>query len=109
MDVLKELKKINPERSLDGFGFDLHEWSLAEWGNAVAGETGEMCNFIKKMHRGDLNHVRGRECVAEEMADIIIYLDLIATREGINLEQAIIDKFNKVSDRIGSSIKLIER
>lgn len=38
------------------------------------------------------------ESTGEEIADTIIYLDLLAARLGINLSDAIIKKFNKVSD-----------
>jgi NTP pyrophosphatase (non-canonical NTP hydrolase) len=108
MNVLKELTKVNEKRSLKGFGLKLTHWSLPEWGNAAAGEMGEMCNVIKKIHRGDFNDkpTEGLKKLQSEMADVIIYIDLIAKREGINLEEAIISKFNEVSDRIGCSIKI---
>jgi len=108
MNVLEKLKKVNEDRSIDGFGMSLTDWSLPEWGNAVAGEVGEMCNVIKKIHRGDFvgRPGHGNHLLQQEMADVIIYLDLIASREGIDLQQAIIDKFNVVSHRIGSDIKM---
>jgi NTP pyrophosphatase (non-canonical NTP hydrolase) len=43
---------------------------------------------------------------AKEMSDVICYLDLLASRMGIDLEKAIIEKFNEVSDRKGCKIKL---
>jgi NTP pyrophosphatase (non-canonical NTP hydrolase) len=39
--------------------------------------------------------------LAAEIADTFIYLDLLATYYGIDLEQAVIDKFNEVSEREG--------
>jgi len=108
MDVLKELKKVNEKRSIEGFGMTLNAWSLPEWGNAAAGEVGEMCNIIKKIKRGDFatEPERGKRYLAKEMADIVIYLDLIAAREQIDLGEAIVSKFNEVSDRVGCSIKI---
>lgn len=52
MNVLNELKKVNQKRCEEGFGMKLSDWSLSQWSNAVAGETGELCNIIKKVERG---------------------------------------------------------
>lgn len=108
MNVLKELRKVNEIRSLQGFGMRLTDWNLPTWGNAVAGEVGEMCNIIKKINRGDFNYnpEKAKELLKSEIADIIIYLDLLACRENINLEEAIVSKFNEVSDRRGCYIKI---
>lgn len=49
------------------------------------------------------------DCIKEigkELADIITYADLFAARLGIDLGQIVRDKFNEVSDRVGSEIKL---
>lgn len=123
MNVLEELKKVNEKRSIEGFGFQLHDWSLSQWSNAVAGETGELCNIVKKVERGDYhkrpenasdnpeyNHAYAaaqyREEIGKEAADIVIYLDLLCTREGIDLGAEIVKKFNDVSNRVGSNIKI---
>jgi len=121
MDVLTELKKVNEKRSIIGFGMKLSDWSLSQWSNAVAGETGELCNIIKKVERGDYNkrpenHSENKEYnaayaaaqyrndIAKEAADIVIYLDLLCTREGIDLGAEVVKKFNKVSQRINCNI-----
>lgn len=108
MNILKKLRKVNEKRSLVVFNTKLLDWSLPEWGNAVAGEVGEMCNIAKKIKRGDFksNKREGIELLSKEMADIIIYIDLMAKRENINLEQAIINKFNEVSNKHNCDIKL---
>ena len=108
MDVLNKLKEVNEKRSIEGFGMKLEDWTLGEWGNAVAGETGEMCNVIKKIGRGDFDKSPevAKQMLADEMADVVIYLDLIAKRQGIDFGRAIISKFNEVSDRVGTSIKI---
>lgn len=105
MDVLKKLRKVNAKRSLKVFNTALNSWSLPEWGNAVAGEVGEMCNIAKKIKRGDVLE-DGKGMLADEMADIIIYLDLMAARECISLEEAIIKKFNEVSIEKNCNIRL---
>lgn len=112
MDVLKELHAINEQRSEAAFNVKLSDWQLPVWGNAMAGEAGEACNIMKKMHRGDFSELSeeaqegAKLMLAEELADIIIYIDLIAKKENINLEKAIVNKFNKVSDEHGCDIKL---
>jgi NTP pyrophosphatase (non-canonical NTP hydrolase) len=111
IDVLKALREANGRRCEQGFGMTPHDWALPTWGNAVAGEVGEMCNIIKKHDRGDIkyngeNLPEFRRKLGDEIADIIIYLDLLAMREGISLEEVIVRKFNEVSDRRNSNIKL---
>lgn len=104
MDVLKQLKKGNQDRQKDWNT----NWSLPEWGNALSGETGELCNVIKKIHRGDfsLEEANEKELIADEAADIVTYLDLLCQKAGIDLGTAIVNKFNKVSEKIGSDVKI---
>jgi len=42
----------------------------------------------------------------DEIADMVIYADLLAQRLGRKLEDAIKNKFNQTSDKVGSDIKL---
>ncbi len=77
---------------------------LAYFGNAVAGEMGEACNIIKKLERQRHGLPGSRSTVdklADELADVIIYLDLIASMTGIDLETAVKNKFNKDSRKHG--------
>lgn len=83
---------------------DGSDWGLAEWMNAVAGELGEAANIIKKIKRGDLSLEEARPMLAAEFADIVCYLDITAFQAGVNLGQATMDKFNKVSERVGSDV-----
>ena len=85
---------------------DGSDWSLAEWMNAVAGELGEAANIIKKVRRGDLTLEEARPMLAEEFADIVTYLDITAMQAGVDLGKATQEKFNKVSKRVGSSVRL---
>ena len=86
---------------------DGSDWALSAWSNAVAGEVGEAANIIKKIERGDftLDEVRGK--LAEELADVVTYLDILAKRAGIDLGDAVIEKFNKISDSIGCMVKIM--
>ena len=107
MDVLDQLSEKGLQR-VEKFGHTLESWSLTDWGCAVAGETGELCNVLKKVHRGDytLEQANERKLIANEAADVVIYLNLLCQRAGISLKEAIVEKFNSKSDEIGSSIKL---
>jgi len=107
------LREKNLERCEKGFGHSLDSWSVAEWGNATAGECGEACNVAKKLLRFRDN-VKGNKLskeeylkeLASEIAGMLIYADLWAASQGINLAEAVIDEFNKKSNEIGSDIKI---
>lgn len=85
---------------------DGSDWSPAQWFQAMIGEAGEYANLRKKFERGDISQEEFNREAAKELADIQIYLDLLAFRLGINLSGAVIAKFNEVSLRVGSPIHL---
>jgi NTP pyrophosphatase (non-canonical NTP hydrolase) len=74
-----------------------------EWGCALSGEVGELCNFLKKISRGDKIP---KKDLAYEISGIMTYLSLLADNLDIDLEDAIIEKFNVVSKRWGSKYRL---
>jgi NTP pyrophosphatase (non-canonical NTP hydrolase) len=102
---LKTLSQANAERLATTAVYEKcrTEWSLADWINALAGETGELCNLVKKIRRGDV--IDAKE-LGKELADIVIYADLLASQMGLDLSECVQQKFNEVSDRVGSQIKL---
>lgn len=77
----------------------------------LAGEIGEACNVIKKLERERLG-IRGsrgtKEQLAEELADGVICLDLIAMHEGIDLDEAVRNKFNATSEQVGLKTRLVK-
>lgn len=97
-----QLREANVARCEKHF-HKLNSWSSTDWACALAGEVGELCNFIKKARRGQ--NIPQQE-FAKEIADIQCYLDLLAASMDIDLAQATIDKFNEVSDRKNSKIRL---
>lgn len=112
--TFKILRDTNIKRCEDVF-HPVDSWSLTDWATAMAGECGEACNEIKKLRRLDgadksvdtpFNRKRLTENVANELADLVIYADLLAARMGIDLGQAVVDKFNEVSEKRGSVFKL---
>lgn len=82
------------------------DWSPAEWMQATVGELGELANLMKKIRRGDMSieDPAVAQEVAHEIADVAIYLDILADQFDIDLGRAIIDKFNIVSDRVGAAV-----
>lgn len=107
-----ELRAVNVERC-EAHYHPLADWSLADWLMAVTGELGELANVVKHARRGE-NHgpvktdgVLDVAALAEEAADVVIYLDLLCARAGVDLAAAVREKFNRVShDRLFCSIVL---
>lgn len=79
-------------------------WSPMQWGCALAGEVGELCNVLKKYERQMPSDPKPDDlygAVCEEIADVLTYLDLLAAWFDIDLARVTILKFNKVSQRAG--------
>lgn len=108
---------------------DGSDWSLNDWIVAVTGELGELANLAKKLRRGDftldtpIDRPKDRgalgfgphgtismtygQWMREEVADIIIYLDILAKQIGaVDLGQLVRKVFNKKSDEIRVDVKL---
>ena len=66
----------------------------------LGGETGEALNIVKKIVREAIG-IRGSRSttaqLAEELADIVICVDLLAMELNIELNKTIIEKFDKTS------------
>lgn len=112
--TFRALSEKNLERceSKAGFNHRLNSWSINDWAVAVAGETGEMCNFAKKLKRvydgiepdPDLDAGSLIVKIGKEISDIVIYCDLLAQRMGLDLGEEVMRKFNETSDKIKSPI-----
>jgi NTP pyrophosphatase (non-canonical NTP hydrolase) len=79
-------------------------WTLADWSNAVAGEVGEACNVVKKLRRFDLGTTGNkhsaqfyRDQLQAEIGDVLIYLDLLANKAGLDLGACARHSFNAKS------------
>jgi NTP pyrophosphatase (non-canonical NTP hydrolase) len=113
------LARVNRERCEAAF-HSVEVWAPWEWSNAMAGECGEACNITKKMNRiwpanqfkqnwnkpEDQRMAELEAQLADEIADVVIYADLLAQRIGRNLGDIVREKFNKKSDEIKSEVKL---
>jgi NTP pyrophosphatase (non-canonical NTP hydrolase) len=92
----------------NGFNHKLESWSLSDWMTALAGEVGEAANIIKKLNRvrdgipGNKESVEElRAALADELADVAVYLDLMAQAAGFDLSTIRDAKFAKTSRKIG--------
>lgn len=73
-----QLREANVARC-QAFGHgDVGNWTPAQWAIAMAGEVGEVLGQVKKIWRGDVRWVS----LADELADVVIYHDLLAARLG---------------------------
>jgi len=75
----------------------------------LGGEVGELLNVVKKMEREDRGWRGSRAApddFADECADVLICLDKLARRKGVDLADATARKFNATSDKVGLSQKL---
>lgn len=123
----QEFQAVNMARSIGPF--QCGDKSNLYWVSALVEELGELAGATKKLDRGfnarelkkmqdkwQKNNVgmelpsrgeseaewRGEKMQAQasEAADIFIYLDLFCQRNGINLFEAVKEKFNKVSEEM---------
>lgn len=74
-----------------------------QWGCATAGEAGELCNLLKKWERDGNVPLAD---IGREAADVVCYLDLLCARMGLHLGECVREKFNEVSGRMGSEVRL---
>lgn len=107
VDFLHQLRRVNTERyeawvgdADAGIMFDALE---------LGGEVGELLNVVKKLEREERGW-RGLRAepadFADECADVLICLDKLARRRGVDLIAATIAKFNATSDKVGLPHKL---
>lgn len=112
----RQFSALNLQRAKRWHQGDITNWSVNDWLAAMGGEAGEALNAGKKHRRilsGFQQHgnvpaslAQAEEKIMEELADVVIYADLVASRLGRDLFDAIVKKFNAVSDREGFSEKI---
>ena len=95
-----DLRDANVDRCAEVW-HPLHAWNVLEWGAAAAGELGEALNLAKKIFTGryggePMSSVAITK-LGHELANAIIYIDLMAARMGIDLAEAVKSKFNQTS------------
>lgn len=104
MAIFRTLRKANASRQEAWCDGGDPAPDLAFRGVELAGEVGEALNVIKKIER-ERRGWRGSRAslddLADELADVVICADLAAMAAGIDLEAAIVRKFNATSEKVG--------
>jgi len=75
----------------------------------LGGEAGEALNLVKKLERqrlGIAGSTATLEQLADELADVLICVDLVAMTAGIDLEAALVRKFNASSEKLGVKTRM---
>jgi NTP pyrophosphatase (non-canonical NTP hydrolase) len=104
---LQDLRHANQKRHVEwAKGVDV---PLSFRGLELAGEAGEVCNELKKLERARLGMVGSKDNIdglKEELADVLVCVDLIAMDLNIDLSEVLRAKFNKTSEKYGLSTRL---
>jgi NTP pyrophosphatase (non-canonical NTP hydrolase) len=109
--TFEEFRKANVTRCLKWHPGGIESWSASDWLTAVTGELGELASLLKMRNR-ERDGLPGNKFsptdkqVADELADVVTYLDLLAVALHIDLGKAAVEKFNEVSKRVGFSDRL---
>ena len=100
-----QFQGMNRSRCEEAFGhlvaWDEPSWPIQNWALAIAGESGELCNRVKKCLRGDFTVAEQRTEILRELADIMTYCDLAISSLDANTGETIMEKFAVVSERVG--------
>ncbi len=107
--TLAEVIDANRQRCKRWHDADTEPWTGADWSNAMCGEAGEAANVVKKLRRhetrtspqGGPDEAALRAALGHEIADTILYALLLGDHYAIDVVEALIDKFNLVSERQG--------
>lgn len=105
--TFRNVQLTNERRCRRWHNPETEPWTGADWSNAMCGEAGEAANVVKKLRRhetgtspaGDPDAPFLRLMLAEEIADVILYAFLLANHYDIDVESAVVHKFNLVSER----------
>jgi NTP pyrophosphatase (non-canonical NTP hydrolase) len=109
--TFEELRSANVARAIKWHPAGIDSWSASDWLMAVTGELGELASLLK-MRLRERDELPGNKFsptdqqIADELADVATYLDLLAASLGVDLGGAIIEKFNAVSERVGFDDRL---
>ena len=102
--TFKKFSVINHKRCSRWLGRPGQDsWPLSDWAIAAAGEMGKVCNVVTKINRARVGNRKTQAelelDLADEIADTVTYLFLLADVANIDMEQALVHKFNEVSKK----------
>lgn len=104
--TFKRFRAANVARCVKWHPEGIASWSPSDWLTAVTGELGELASLLKMRNR-ERDGLPGNKFsptqkqIADELADVLTYLDLLAEVLGVDLAAAAVSKFNEVSERVG--------
>lgn len=99
-------RQANVARCVKWHPEGIASWSPSDWLTAVTGELGELASLLKMRNR-ERDGLPGNKfsptdkMIADELADVLTYLDLLAAVLNVDLGRAAVSKFNEVSERVG--------
>jgi len=93
---INEFAKIIYDRDLKHEKKKVFDWEY--YAIAMAGESGEVLDTLKKIKRGDPG--LSKKDVAEEVADVIGFAFLLLKELDVDPEKTLLDKFEKVNRRL---------
>jgi NTP pyrophosphatase (non-canonical NTP hydrolase) len=105
-------RAANVARCLKWHPAGIESWSPSDWLTAVTGELGELASLLKMRNR-ERDGLPGNKFsptqkqIADEIADVVTYLDLLAHVLGVDLGRAAATKFNEVSERVGFPDRIV--
>lgn len=97
-----ELRQKNIDRC-PHYGYPVEEKSPMGWLDRVGDEFLELCDVVEAH---DTGFDTLKEDIGKEIADVVTFCDLLATRYGFNLGKLVLDKFNEISERVGSDVRM---
>ena len=102
-NFLTQLRRVNTERYFAWVGGEQEAGIMVD-AVELGGEVGELLNVVKKLEReerGWRGSRAGPDDFADECADVLICLDKLARRKGVDLAAATVRKFNATSEKVG--------
>jgi NTP pyrophosphatase (non-canonical NTP hydrolase) len=108
LNFLKFLRRKNIERSIEWCNGDSPGVMFATV--EFCGEAGELADAVKKLYRAmnnmtsSMSNEEASQAVEEEIADVMITLDLVAREFDIDIEEVTRRKFNKTSAKYNLSV-----
>ena len=102
------LRRANDKRQQEWPGSDQADLEFRTI--EVAEEAGEIAGAVKKLlrsQRGIKGTTADLNDIEDEMGDLIVSLDLLASELGIDLGEAVVSKFNKTSHKYELQTRLL--
>lgn len=101
---LKAFARVNMERCATAFAPPHGALALVA---CISEEVGELSACVLGIvgEKKRKAHLTAKEA-GDEIADVVTYLDLLATTLGLSLNDILRDKFNRVSERCGSPARI---